>query len=210
MRSHRTCPETSCRFFRRSSFCSSLLKPCSAPGEISDLMGEILSLALIFSTIRMATPLVWAAIGGLYSERAGVINVALEGLMLAGAFTAAAVTFYAGSPWTGLAAATLAGALVAALLAVVCIRFEANEVVAGMGINILFLGLPAVLSGALFLSSGSTPQLAREQLVPAIGDVSLLSMLALIAVVATHYILYRTSFGLRLRAAGENPAAADA
>ena len=63
----------------------------------------------MFSTIRLATPLVWAAIGGLYSERSGVINVALEGLMLAGAFTAAAVTFYAGSPWAGLAAAMLAG-----------------------------------------------------------------------------------------------------
>src|SRR5688572_8112057 len=146
MRSHRTCPETSCRFFRRSSFCSSLLKPCFAPG-VSDLMGEILSLALIFSTIRMATPLVWAAIGGLYSERSGVINVALEGLMLAGAFTAAAVTFYAGSPWVGLLAGMLAGALVAAVLAVACIRFQANEVVAGMGINILFLGLPAVQIG---------------------------------------------------------------
>ncbi len=173
-------------------------------------MSDIFTLALVFSTIRLATPLVWAAIGGLYSERAGVINVALEGLMLAGAFTAAAVTFYAGSPWAGLAAAVAAGALVAALLAVICIRFEANEVVAGMGINILFLGLPAVLSGALFLSSGSTPQLAQGQLVPDVGEVSLLSILALVAVAATHYVLYRTPFGLRLRAVGENPAAADA
>ena len=134
-------------------------------------MGEILSLALIFSTIRMATPLVWAAIGGLYSERSGVINVALEGLMLAGAFTAAAMTFYSGSPWIGLLAGMLAGALVAAVLAVACIRFQANEVVAGMGINILFLGLPAVLSGALFSSSGSTPQIARQNLVPEFGQV---------------------------------------
>jgi simple sugar transport system permease protein len=173
-------------------------------------MSDLFSVALLFSTIRLATPLVWAAIGGLYSERAGVINVALEGLMLAGAFTAAAVTFYAGNPWAGLAAAMAAGAAVAALLAVVCIRFEANEVVAGTGINILFLGLPAVLSGALFLSSGSTPQVAQDQLVPDVGNVSLLSILALVVVVVTHYVLYRTPFGLRLRAAGENPAAADA
>ena len=74
--------------------------------------------------------------------------------MLAGAFTAAAVTFYAHSPWVGLGAAGLAGALVASVLAIVCIRFKANEVVAGTGINILFLGLPGVLSGALFLSAG--------------------------------------------------------
>ena len=173
-------------------------------------MGEILSLALIFSTIRMATPLVWAAIGGLYAERSGVINVALEGLMLAGAFTAAAVTFYAGSPWIGLLAGMLAGALVAAVLAVACIRFQANEVVAGMGINILFLGLPAVLSGALFSSSGSTPQIARQNLVPEFGQVSALSLLALGVVLATWYVLFRTPFGLRLRAVGENPEAADA
>ena len=173
-------------------------------------MGEILSLALLFSTIRMTTPLVWAAIGGLYSERSGVINIALEGLMLAGAFTAAAVTFYAGSPWIGLGAAMLAGALVATVLAVACIRFHANEVVAGTGINILFLGLPAVLSGALFTSSGSTPQIARENLVPEIGQVSALSLLAVGVVVATWHVLYRTPFGLRLRAVGENPEAADA
>jgi simple sugar transport system permease protein len=173
-------------------------------------MSEILSISLVFSTIRLATPLVWAAIGGLYAERSGVINIALEGLMLAGAFTAASVTWYSGSPWVGLAAAMAAGALVAGVLAVACIRFEANEVVAGTGINILLLGLPAVLSGALFLSSGSTPQVPQEQLIPEWGQLSLLSVLALVAVVATAYVLYRTPFGLRLRAVGENPEAADA
>jgi simple sugar transport system permease protein len=173
-------------------------------------MGELFTVSLLFSTIRLATPLVWASVGGLYAERSGVINIALEGLMLAGAFTAAAVTWYSGSPWIGLAAAMVAGASVAAVLAVACIRFEANEVVAGTGINILFLGLPAVLSGALFLSSGSTPQLPREQLVPELGNVSLLSILALAVVLVTAYVLYRTPFGLRLRAVGENPEAADA
>lgn len=173
-------------------------------------MGDIFTVALIFSSIRLATPLVWAAVGGLYSERSGVVNIALEGLMLAGAFTAAAVTFYSGSPWLGLAAAMLAGAGVAGVFAVACIRFRANEVVAGTGINILFLGLPGVLSGALFLSSGSTPQIAQEQLVPDFGEISILSVLALLAVFATWYLLYRTPFGLRLRAVGENPEAADA
>ena len=133
-------------------------------------MRQILTVSLLFSTIRLATPLVWAAIGGLYSERSGVVNIALEGLMLAGAFTAAAVTFYMHSPWAGLGAAMLAGALFALLLAVACIRFKANEVVAGTGINILFLGLPAVLSGALFLSSGSTPQVPKEELLPTVSQ----------------------------------------
>src|SRR4051812_47576864 len=156
-------------------------------------MRSILTLSLVFSTIRLTTPLVWAAIGGLYSERSGVINIALEGLMLAGAFTAAAVTFYTHSPWVGLGAALLSAASFALLLAGVCIRFKANEVVAGTGVNILFLGLPAVLSGALFLSSGSTPQIPKEELLPTLSqflpvaprwriltDVSVISLLAVL------------------------------
>jgi general nucleoside transport system permease protein len=186
-------------------------------------MRAIFTSSLVFSTIRLATPLVWAAIGGLYSERSGVVNIALEGLMLAGAFTAAAVTFYAHSPWVGLAASIVAAALVAFVLAVACIRFKANEVVAGTGINILFLGLPAVLSGALFLSSGSTPQVPKDELLPSLAqlipmapqwriftNVSAISLLAPVVVGLTWYVLYRTPFGLRLRSVGENPEAADA
>lgn len=187
-------------------------------------MRQILTLALVFSTIRLATPLVLAALGGLYSERSGVINIALEGLLLAGAFTAASVTYYAQSPWVGLLAATIAGGFVAYILAVACIRFKADQVVTGTGINILFIGLPAVLSGALFLSSGSTPQIPKENLLPTISgllpgfmpqwriltEVSSMSLLAIVLVLFTRYVLYRTPFGLRLRAVGENPEAADA
>jgi simple sugar transport system permease protein len=187
-------------------------------------MRQIFTFALLFSTIRLATPLVLAAIGGLYSERAGVINIALEGLMLAGAFTAASVTFYAHNPWVGMFGGMVAGMLVALVLAVACIRFKADQVVTGTGINILFLGLPAVLSGALCLSSGSTPQIPQENLLPDLDrllpsffpqwriftDVSIVSVIALIVVLITFYILYRTPFGLRLRAVGENPEAADA
>jgi simple sugar transport system permease protein len=168
-------------------------------------MTEIFTIALIFSTIRTATPLLLAALGGLYSERAGVINIALEGLMLAGAFTAAAVTHYAGSPWVGLLAAVVAGMLVASIHAVACIRFNADQVVSGTAINILMLGVPAMLSGALFLSSGSTPQIPKDNLIPWTPVV-----LALLLVGVTWYVLYRTPFGLRLRAVGENPEAADA
>jgi simple sugar transport system permease protein len=187
-------------------------------------MRQIFTLALVFSTIRLATPLVLAALGGLYSERSGVINIALEGLLLAGAFTAASVTYYAHSPWVGLGAAMLAGGFVAYILALACIRFKADQVVTGTGINILFIGLPAVLSGALFLSSGSTPQIPKENLLPTLSgvlpgfiphwrilsEVSIISLLALILILVTRYVLYRTPFGLRLRAVGENPEAADA
>jgi|SRR5215472_5423036 len=187
-------------------------------------MKQIFTLQLLFSTIRLATPLVLAAIGGLYSERSGVINIALEGLMLAGAFTAASITFYAHSPWIGVGAAMFAGALVAYVIALACIRFKADQVVTGTAINILFIGLPAVLSGALFLSSGSTPQIPKKNLLPTLQelwpsllphwriltDVSVVSLLALVIVFLTRYVLYRTPFGLRLRAVGENPEAADA
>ena len=168
-------------------------------------MSEIFTIALIFSTIRTATPLLLAALGGLYSERAGVINIALEGLMLAGAFTAAAVTHYAGSPWVGLVAGVAAGVAVAAVHAVACIRFNADQVVSGTAINILMTGVPAMLSGALFLSSGSTPQIPKDDLIPWTPVVC-----ALLLTGVTWYVLYRTPFGLRLRAVGENPEAADA
>ena len=168
-------------------------------------MNEIFTLSLIYSTVRLATPLLLAALGGLYSERAGVINIALEGLMLAGAFTAAAVTFYAGSPWVGLLAGVAAGVAVAAVHAVACIRYRADQVVSGTAINILFLGVPALLSGALFDSTGATPQIPRENLIPWAPIV-----IAFALVPVTSYMLYRTPWGLRLRAVGENPEAADA
>ncbi|HEX8706951.1 MAG TPA: ABC transporter permease [Pyrinomonadaceae bacterium] len=169
-------------------------------------MREIFTWALILSTIRLATPLLLAALGGLFSERSGVINIALEGLMLAGAFTAAAVTHFTGSPWVGLLAGVLAGVAVAGIHAVACIRFRADQVVSGTAINILMLGIPAFVSGALFASTGSTPQIPQQNLIPWTPIV--LGFLVLVPL--TWYVLYRTPFGLRLRAVGENPEAADA
>ena len=127
---------------------------------------DLFNVGLLYSAIRLSTPLLLAALGGMFSERAGVINIALEGLMLAGAFTAAAVTWWAGSPWAGLVSAVLAGAAIAGVHAVACIRYRADQVVSGTAINILMLGVPALLSGAFFLSSGSTPQIPKENLIP--------------------------------------------
>src|SRR5687767_15943638 len=92
---------------------------------------DIFNASLIYSSIRLTTPLLLAALGGMFSERAGVINIALEGLMLAGAFTAAAITHYTGSPWVGLLAGILAGVGVALIHAVASIRFKADQVVSG-------------------------------------------------------------------------------
>lgn len=168
-------------------------------------MTEIFNLGLLYSAIRLATPLLLAALGGMFSERSGVINIALEGLMLAGAFTAASVTWYAGSPWVGLASAIVAGVAIALIHAVASIRYRADQVVSGTAINILLTGVPALLSGAFFLSSGSTPQVPKENLIPLTPVV-----IAFLLVPLSYYVLYYTPFGLRLRAVGENPEAADA
>ena len=167
-------------------------------------MGQILTLAFLFSALRLSTPLLLAALGGLYSERGGVINIALEALLLAGAFTAAVVTHFAGNPWLGLLAAIAAGAAVALVHGIACIRFRADQVVSGTAINIVFLGLPQLLAGAFFASTGATPQLPKGQLLPNAPIV-----LAFGLVPVTWYVLNRTRFGLRLRAVGENPEAAD-
>src|ERR1700730_1320913 len=129
-------------------------------------MREIFTASLVWSSMRLGTPLVLAALGGMFSERSGVINIALEGIMLAGAFSAAAVTYAVGNPWVGLLAGIGAGSLIAAIHAFACIRYQANQVVSGTAINIMMVGVPGFLSGAFFLSSGSTPQLPREQLIP--------------------------------------------
>lgn len=168
-------------------------------------MTEILTISLIWSTIRLSTPLILAALGGMFSERSGVINIALEGMMLAGAFTAAAVTYAAGNPFVGLLAGMGAGLLIAGIHAIACIRYRADQVVTGTAINILMIGIPGFLSGAFFLSSGSTPQIPKEQLIP---DTPIWIAFALVPL--TWYVLYKTPFGLRIRSVGENPEAADA
>ena len=167
-------------------------------------MKNTLSLGIVLSTIRLSTPLLLAAFGGLLSERSGVINIALEGLMLAGAFTSATITYYTGNPWVGLLAGITAGIFVAFIHGVACIQFDADQVVTGTAINLLMLGAPTLLSGALFESTGATRQIPRTQLMPNVPIA-----IGFLLVPLIWYLLYRTRFGLRLRAVGENPEAAD-
>jgi general nucleoside transport system permease protein len=178
---------------------------------MSDLLTPTFLLILLFSTIRTATPLIFAALGGLFSERAGVINIALEGLMLAGAFTAAVVTYELQNPYIGFLCGLIAGAALAFVYAVAVIKFEADQVVTGFAISLLMIGLPAVISAAIYDSAGSTEQIAKEYLLPDLYNrLSVASILAFALVPVVWYVVYKTPFGLRLRAAGENPAAADA
>lgn len=178
---------------------------------MSDLFTPTFLLILFFSMIRSATPLIFAALGGMFSERAGVINIALEGLMLTGAFTAAVVTYELQNPYIGFVAGMAAGAIVALVFAVAVIKFEADQVVAGFAISMLMLGLPAVISSRIYDSAGSTQQIAQEFLLPDFYNrLSIASILAFAIVPVCWYVLYKTPFGLRIRAAGENPEAADA
>ena len=177
-------------------------------------MRDLFTIALIWSTVRLATPLILAALGGLFSERSGIINIALEGKMLAGAFTAAAVTYAAdsklhlgaASPWIGLLAGMSAGIFIAAIYAIVCIRYKADQVVSGTAINILMFGLPAFLEWRVF-------SLFRIHAADSQGTLDTLHPLVIAFAHGSGiswYVLYRTPFGLRLRSVGENPEAADA
>jgi simple sugar transport system permease protein len=178
---------------------------------MSELLTPTFLLILLFSSIRLATPLIFAALGGMFSERAGVINIALEGLMLAGAFIAAVATYELQNPYLGFLLGSVVGGLVALVFAVAVIKFEADQVVTGFAISLLMLGLPAVISSRLYDSAGSTQQIAQEFLLPDFYNrLSIASILAFMLVPVCWYVLYKTPFGLRIRAAGENPEAADA
>lgn len=178
---------------------------------MSELLTPTFLLILLFSSIRLATPLIFAALGGMFSERAGVINIALEGLMLAGAFTAAVATYELQNPYIGFLCGMTVGALVAFVFAIAVIKFEADQVVTGFAISLLMLGLPAVISSRIYDSAGSTQQIAQEFLLPDFYNrLSIASILAFVLVPICWYVLYRTPLGLRIRAVGENPEAADA
>jgi simple sugar transport system permease protein len=161
-----------------------------------------LFLQLLGSTLRMSTPMVFASLGGVLSERAGVVNIALEGFMLVGAFGAAVVTLVTGSPWLGAAGGMLAGVLLAGIYAVSVIRLRANQIVAGMAINLLAFGLTPFLCKVLYDVTGSTPGIPlsqRFQTAPL--------FLCWVAVGLCYLVLHYSRFGLRLGFAGENPEA---
>lgn len=190
--------------------------------------------AILFTcsaTLRLATPLIFCAMAGLVSERSGIIDIGLEGKMLAAAFAAASVSAMTGSAWLGLVAGIVTAMLMALLHGFACITQKGNQVVSGVAINILASGLTVVIGSALFNQGGQTPSLPEEarfmpiQLpgaealknVPLVGAVydelisghNLLVYVALVSVPITYWLVNETRFGLRLRAVGEKPEAVD-
>jgi len=183
------------------------------------------------ATVRVATPLILCAMAGLFSERSGIIDISLEGKMLGAAFIAASVAAVTGSPWLALAAGILAAVCLALLHGFACITHHGNQVVSGVAINILMSGLTVVLGIAWFHRGGQTPSLESSERfmpislplsefladVPILGTLygrlisghNLLVYVAFLAVPLAWWVLFRTRFGLRLRAVGENPKAVD-
>ena len=189
------------------------------------------AISILSATLRMATPLVFCAMAGVFSERSGTIDIGLEGKMLAAAFAAACVAAVTGSPWAALLGAVFVGILMALLHGLACITYRGNQVVSGVAINIMAAGLTIVLGNAWFGRGGQTPDLTpaarfmplkipgadSAASIPILGPVysnvlsghSLLVYVAFLTVPAAWWTLYRTRFGLRLRAVGEDPKVVD-
>ncbi|WP_417457821.1 ABC transporter permease [Kordiimonas sp.] len=186
---------------------------------------------LVDSTLRTATPLVLAGLAGLVAERAGIVDIGLEGKMLGAAFAAAAAAAVTGSPWAGLVAGVLASVMLALIHGYVSIAQRGNQIVSGMAINIAVAGLAPTLANFWFHQGGQTPLLGDEARfsaikwpfaeslhdVPVVGQLyseiisghNLITYMTVFIIPLIAWMLYRTRFGLRLRAVGENPEAVD-
>jgi simple sugar transport system permease protein len=188
-------------------------------------------LQILDSTVRLATPLLLACLAGLYSERAGVFDIGLEGKMLMAAMASGAVAALSGSVWVGLGAGIVASLMLAAVHGLASITFRGNQLIAGVALNFVASGITVLVAQSLFGQGGRTPPLegaarfgpvalpGAETLagVPVLGPFyaeviaghSVLVYAAFALVPLSWWVLYRTRFGLRLRAVGENPAAVD-
>lgn len=188
-------------------------------------------IAILDSAVRLMTPLLLACLAGLYSERAGIFDIGLEGKMLIAAFTSATIAYLTGSAWLGLLAGIAGSLVLSAIHGLASITFRGNQLISGVAINFLATGLTVLLGQKIFGLGGRTPSLeggARFQEislpltdslrgVPVIGPIygdlvsghTILVYLAFACVPLTWWVLYRTRFGLRLRAVGENPASVD-
>jgi ABC-type uncharacterized transport system permease subunit len=182
---------------------------------------DIITVGLFAAALRMATPIAFASLGGIFSERAGIINIGLEGMMLTSAFTGVAASYFSGNPWLGVLAAVLVGGLLGLFHALLTVKFVGDQIVSGTGINIFALGFTAYMSQVLWGSRGASESVQGLRVVsipllkdiPIIGDIigthTPLVYLMLIITVLSYVVLFKTPIGLRIRAVGEHPAAAD-
>ena len=169
-------------------------------------MDKFFSVAILIATLRMATPLILAALGGCFSERAGVVNIALEGIMLFGAFSAVTGSYLTHSAWIGLLVAMIVGGLFAYIHAMLSVDLKADQVISGTALNLLASGGTIYLLKIIFNAAGASERVKR---LPEWGIYPPTVYIAIVLVVISWIVLYKTPFGLRLRTVGEHPAAAD-
>ncbi|MCL2197559.1 MAG: ABC transporter permease [Defluviitaleaceae bacterium] len=175
------------------------------------------NLLLITNTLMYATPLILAGLGGVISEKSGVVNLALEGIMTIGAFAAAAVAFATGNVWLGFFAAGAAGAMLALLHALSTVTFKADQTISGVALNFVGPGLAIFFSRMFFGAVRSDPVQVRfprlaavfPSLADSVFNFSFMFIIAFLLVIAMYIFLYKTKWGLRIIAIGEHPAAAD-
>ena len=185
-----------------------------------DNLRHLFSMAMLLTTIRLAIPLILAAIGATICERTGVINLGIEGMMLFGSFAGVFGSHITQSPWMGVLMAVVVGGIVGLGYAAICLRLKANQSVVGVGLNILAAGVTVVLTRAIWNSDGisgtvkqvpnvTVPLVSR---IPYAGELfsnqSPLFFITILIVVAAWLFMYRTKQGLRLRAIGDHPQAA--
>ena len=163
-------------------------------------MVESLFLNWVLPVLRVSSPLVFAALGGMWCERSGVVQIGLEGYMLTGAFFAAVVTHTTSNPWWGLLAGGFAGLVISLGYGLTVLKWSANQIVAGTAFNLFALGVAPFLSKIWYDSTGSTPVISGEYLFRS-APLYLLVLTAVLSAVVYH----RTRFGLRIRFAGEHP-----
>ena len=177
---------------------------------------SILTLSFLATLIRSTVPLLLTALGGLYSERSGIVNIALEGLIIFGALGGAIATQLLDdslgvfAPWVGWLAGAFVGGFIAWVHGVVSIKYRADQVISGTAINLLATGVPAVVLGALYHSTTDSTPVQHPLPLWGVGDLRFSPPVyfALLATIVTWYVMYRTPYGLRLRASGEKPEAA--
>ena len=168
-------------------------------------MTELMGL-LLLNTIIRSGPIALTAAGAAVSESAGVVNIGLEGMMLSGAFTAAVTSYYTGNPWLGLIAGLITGAVMGGLHGLLTISCKANQIVSGIAVNLFAAGFTVFMMRILFNQSGNTPAVVK---LPETGGVSVIVFIAYAIIVLLQFMLSKTVIGLRIRAVGEHPLAAE-
>ena len=182
---------------------------------------DFINAGLLAAGIRLATPIVYAALGGMFSERVGIVHIGLEGVMLTSSFAGVVASYYTGNPWIGIIVAVLTGGLISFVHAVLTIKYVGDQIVSGTGLNILALGFTSYMTQIIWGNRGASDSVQgiADIALPIIKDIPFIGK-----VIGTHsplvylmpfvtytcyYVLFKTPFGLRVRAVGEHPTAAE-